>query len=141
MSPVLLITILPLGLFLAWASISMIRQKWMYLLVGDSFLPGKPSLAMLPIGILMACAPFNDLIYGLPQAVTGPISLFLMACLVSGFVGCFYVPRFLQPRWMKDSDDEIKRGGGLYAAKYRSRVLRPGPTGEPLGPTEQRKAP
>ncbi len=39
----------PLGVLLTWASMSTIHQKWRYLLVADAFLPGKPSLAMLPV--------------------------------------------------------------------------------------------
>lgn len=46
MSPILLFTALPLGLFLIVASIATIRRTWTFLVVGDGFLPGKPSLAM-----------------------------------------------------------------------------------------------
>lgn len=134
MSLLLLLTVFPLGVFLVWASISMIRQKWMYLLVGDAFMPGKPSLAMLPLGIMMACSPFGGLVLALPQPWSGLFGLFLMACMTLGLLGCLYMPRFLQPRWMKDSDDEIKRGEGLYANEYRRRVLGQGPDGKPLTP-------
>lgn len=141
MSVVLALTTLPLGLFLVWASISMIRQKWMYLLVADSFLPGKPSLAALPLGILMVCVPFNGLISGLPQPLSGLIGLLLMACLVLGLLGCFYVPRFLRPRWMQESDERVKSGTDAYSAEYRRRVLREDPDGGSLDPSVERKAP
>ncbi len=140
MSFVLLFTVFPLGVFLFWASLSMIRQKWMYLLVGDAFLPGKPSLAMLPLGFWMATLPFGDALLGAPEPISGIFAFTNLGAMVLGLLGCLYVPRFLQPRWMKDSDDEIKRGEGLYAREYRRRVLGQGPDGEPLTP-DQRRAP
>ncbi|PPB50967.1 hypothetical protein C4K88_03675 [Arthrobacter pityocampae] len=140
MSFVLLFTVFPLGLFLTWASLSMIRQKWMYLMVVDGFMPGRPSLAMLPIGILMLSSPFTGLLTGVPQPWSGLVGLFIMACLVFGLLGCFYVPRFLQPRWMKELEDKINRGEGLYDMKYGSRASGQGPVGKPLHP-EERKTP
>ncbi|WP_206604334.1 hypothetical protein [Arthrobacter pityocampae] len=127
-------------MFLFWASLSMIRQKWMYLLVGDAFMPGKPSLAMLPGGFWMATLPFSNILLDAPEPISSIFAFTNFGGLVFGLLGCFYVPRFLQPRWMKDSDDEIKRGEGLYANEYRRRVLGQGPDGTPLHP-EERNAP
>ncbi len=67
----------------------MIRQKWMYLLVGDAFLPGKPSLAMLPLGLFMVCSPFVDLLYGAPQPWSGLAGLFMIICMVLGLWDVF----------------------------------------------------
>jgi hypothetical protein len=103
-----LLTIVPLGIFLTWASISMIRQKWMYLLVGDSYLWGKPSLAMLPLGLSMVTLPFTGLVLGLGGPIAGLFSVFSIGCMVLGLAGCVWVPRFLHPSWMKVVDE----GGG-----------------------------
>jgi hypothetical protein len=139
MSLLLLLTIFPLGVFLFWASISMIRQKRMYLLVGDAFMPGKPSLAMLPLGFWMATLPFGDALLGAPEPISSIFAFLSTGCLAFGLLGCLYVPRFLQPRWMKDSDDRIKRGEGLYAAKYGRGALEQGPDGKPLTPEEWKR--
>ncbi len=140
MSLLLLLTVCPLGVFLFWASLSMIRQRWMYLIVGDAYMPGKPSLAMLPLGFWMATLPFGHALLGAPEPISGTFAFLSTGCLAFGLLGCLYVPRFLQPRWMKDSDDEIERGEGLYATTYRRRVLGQGPDGKPLRP-EERKTP
>lgn len=126
MNLLLVLTVFPLGVFLTWASISMIRRKWMYLLVADAFLPGKPSLAMLPNGILMMLVPFSDWIIALPQPLSGMISIFLIACLAAALIGCLWMPRFLQPQWMKDSDERLGNGTDAYSVEYRRRF--PGAT-------------
>lgn len=135
MNPLLVFTVLPLGIFLTWASISMLRQKWMYLLVADSFLPGKPSLAMLPNGILMMLVPFSDWITALPKPLSGMISILLIICLAAALIGCFWMPRSLQPQWMKDSDERLKNGTDAAAATYRHRLTGlPAPDEQPRGP-------
>lgn len=118
MFPILLFTSLPLGLFLVWASIALIRQRWVYLLVGDTYLPGKPSVAMLPLGIFLVGVTFADALLGLPQPLSGLIGLVLLACMAAGLLGCLYVPRFLQPSWMKKSDERLKNGTEDYSMKY-----------------------
>lgn len=118
MSPILLFTALPLGLFLIVASIATIRRTWTFLVVGDGFLPGKPSLAMLPIGVFLMGIAVDDALLDLPQPAAGLVGLVLTACLALGLLGCFFVPRFLQPRWMRESDDRIRNGTDAFSLKY-----------------------
>ncbi|WP_146065603.1 hypothetical protein [Arthrobacter pityocampae] len=110
----------------------------MYLIVGDAFMPGKPSLAMLPLGFWMATMPFGNILLDAPEPISGIFALLSTGCLAFGLLGCLYVPRFLQPRWMKESDDRIKRGEGLHATTYRRRVLGQGPDDKPLTPDERK---
>ncbi|MGV0110287.1 MULTISPECIES: hypothetical protein [unclassified Arthrobacter] len=118
MSPILLFTALPLGLFLIVASIATIRRTWTFLVVGDGFLPGKPSLAMLPIGVFLVGIAVDDALLDLPQPAAGLVGLVLTACLALGLLGCFFMPRFLQPRWMRESDDRIRNGTDAFSRKY-----------------------
>ncbi|MHA7191970.1 hypothetical protein ACX80N_16925 [Arthrobacter sp. MDT2-16] len=44
----------------------------------------------------------------------------------------FWVPRFLQPRWMREDDEQMKKGTDAYTLEYRRRILGLGPNGEHL---------
>lgn len=125
-SPALLLFLLPLGLFLLVCGLGMYTNKWPVLLVVDGFLPGQGGLAATYIGAWTATLPFGDwwLSWDIP-VLPGILSLLNTACLVIGLVGCFWMPRFMQPTWIKELDDRIKRGEDAYSLKY----LRPSDDG------------
>lgn len=135
-----LLTFVPLGSFLTWANISTIRQKWTYLVVGDSYLPGKPSLAMLPLGLWMVALPFGNVLLDLGNPTAGLFSVFSTGCLALGLIGCFWVPRVLHPHWMKQVDEQMKSGTDAHTLEYRRRVLGLAPDGKNLT-DDKRQAP
>ncbi|SDQ96683.1 hypothetical protein SAMN04489742_3288 [Arthrobacter crystallopoietes] len=119
-SPALLLFVLPLGLFLLVCGLGMYTKKWPILIFADAFLPGHPGLAATYIGAWMATLPFGSwwLSWNVP-VLPGVLSLLSTVCMVIGLVGCFWMPRFMQPAWLKETEDEIKRGEDAYSLEYR----------------------
>ncbi|MDK1359697.1 hypothetical protein QNO00_05375 [Arthrobacter sp. zg-Y1219] len=109
----------PWGLFLCLVGILTYRKKFLRFLAVDDFFPGKPSLATTYLGtfiMLIASAHFvsvADL-----EALTVPFGLALFTSWLLGVGGIFWMPKFLQPAWMKEADRLMARGEDLFAKRF-----------------------
>jgi hypothetical protein len=121
-SPALLLFLLPLGLFLLACGLGMYTNRWPILLAAEGFLPGKPGLAATYIGLWMIMTTFSPLWLSSELPVlAGALSLLSFACMVIGVAGCFWMPRFLQPAWVRELDDKAKRSEDAYSIYKRQR--------------------
>lgn len=118
-SPALLLFLLPLGIFLLICGLGMYTNRWPVLLAVDGFFPGQAGLAATYIGIWMIMTTFSPLwLSSDAPIVAGLLSLVSLASLVVGIVGCFWMPRFMQPAWIEELDDRIARGEDAFSLKY-----------------------
>ncbi|WP_312180430.1 hypothetical protein [Arthrobacter sp.] len=109
------------GLVLFTGGVLLYTKKFVGLLVLDNFVPGKPSLACTYLGawlILMAPAEFVRQT-GM-DALIIPYAMLTLGCLAIGLLGCFWMPKILQPRWMKEGDKLEARGEDLYSKRFFS---------------------
>ena len=110
-----------LGLVPFVGGVLLYTKKFVGLLVLDSFMPGKPSLATTFLGawlLLMAPAHFvreTDI-----DALIMPYSILTLGCLAIGLMGWFWMPKFLQPRWMKEGAELEARGEDPYTKRFLS---------------------
>lgn len=125
-NPYFALFLVPWGLFLLVCGILLYRKIWLGMLALNSIAPGQPGLAATYIGAWLATLPFGQWWLSLPiPALPGLLSIANLACLVIGIVGCFWMPRVLQPRWLKKTNDEIERGEDPYTLKYGRGVSMP----------------
>ncbi|MBT1003528.1 hypothetical protein KIH31_13030 [Paenarthrobacter sp. DKR-5] len=133
-NPYFALFVVPWGLFLFVCGILLYRKIWLGLLALNSVAPGQPGLAATYIGAWLATLPFGNwwLSWHIP-VLPALLSFANLACLVIGIVGCFWMPRFMQPRWLRETNDAIKRGEDLYTLKYGRGASRPaaGQTNQP----------
>ena len=92
----------PVGLLLFTGGVLLYRRKFVGLIVLDSFLTGKPSLACTYLGVwLMLMSVGHFVLETEVDALIVPYGLLALGCLAIGVIGWLWMPRFLQPRWMK----------------------------------------
>lgn len=120
LSPALLLFLLPLGLFLVVCGLGMYTGKWPVLLAVDGFFPGQAGLAATYIGACMVLATFSPLWLDRDDipVLQAILSLVSLLCMIIGLVGCFWMPRFMQPGWMKEMDEQMARGEDLYSLTF-----------------------
>ncbi|WP_349828625.1 hypothetical protein [Brevibacterium litoralis] len=116
-----------MSLVLVVSGVMAYREKYVSWLILKSFFPGWPGLAGLYLGIAFgSLLVLNTLMDSEVARGNIPLSLLVLfgvmvLGLVIGIVGMFWLPRFLLPRWVKETSDEIRRGDDPL-----SRDLRPG---------------
>ncbi|MCC9192694.1 hypothetical protein LOC59_03365 [Arthrobacter sp. zg-Y916] len=94
-------------------------NKFVGLLVLDNFMPGKPSLATTFLGAwLLLMAPSEFVLQTGIDALIVPYGIVLLGCLAIGLMGWFWMPRFMQPRWMKEGDKVEARGEDLFTKRF-----------------------
>lgn len=94
-------------------------KKFVGLLVLDRFMPGKPSLAQTFIGAwLLLMAPSEFVLQSDIDALIVPYGILLFSCLAIGLLGCYWMPKFLQPRWMKEGDKLEARGEDRFVRDF-----------------------
>jgi hypothetical protein len=96
-------------------------KSWLVL---KSFLfPGWPGLAglYLGLGLLMIALAAPLLAVNAPGWVMAVWLVITAPAMVTGIIAMFWLPRFLWPRWLKDTEDEIRRGEDAL-----SQALKPG---------------
>ena len=111
--------VFPFGLFLFIAGLLVYRKKFPGYLAMDRILPGKPSLATTYLGAWIMLLPMSHII----TEAGNEVLLFLyaaaaFACFAIGIGGAFWMPRILQPKWMKESDRLEARGEDLYSTVF-----------------------
>ncbi|MEB7503569.1 hypothetical protein [Arthrobacter koreensis] len=110
---------LPFGLIVFTGGLLLYTKKFVGLLVLDSFMPGKPSLAQTYIGAwLLLMAPSEFVLQSDIDALIVPYSFVLLGCLALGLLGCFWMPKFLQPKWMKEGDKLEARGKDPFTKRF-----------------------
>lgn len=96
---------LPFGLVVFTGGVLVYTRKFVGLLILDRFMPGKPSLATTFLGAwLLLMAPQHFVNESGIDALIMPYSALLLACLAIGLMGWYWMPKFLQPKWMKEGD-------------------------------------
>ncbi|WP_404320521.1 hypothetical protein [Arthrobacter luteolus] len=94
-------------------------KKFIALLILDSFMPGKPSLATTFLGAwLLLMAPQHFVNETGIDALIMPYSALLLGCLAIGLMGWFWMPKFLQPKWMKEGDKLEARGEDRFVRDF-----------------------
>lgn len=113
-----------MGLISFVAGILAYRGKYKSWLVLKSFLfPGWIGLASLYLGLalmMLGLAAFLQFIDA-PGFVMALWLVITAPAMVTGIIAMFWLPRFLWPRWLKDTEDEIRRGEDPL-----SQALKPG---------------
>ena len=110
---------LPFGLILFTGGLLLYAKKFVGLLVLDHFMPGKPSLAQTFIGAwLILMAPSEFVLQSDIDALIVPYGILLFSCLAIGLLGCYWMPKFLQPRWMKEGDKLEARGEDRFVRDF-----------------------
>ncbi|WP_102160559.1 hypothetical protein [Zhihengliuella halotolerans] len=126
-----------LGFFLFLSSMSAIlvvsgvmayRGKYVMWLALKSFFPGWVGLASLYLGIaFMGLSIFMvleelDILHGPIMTLIGlAMAGATFVCLPIGIIGFFWLPRFMLPKWIKETEERIARGEDKL-----SQALRPG---------------
>jgi len=102
-----------MGLISFVAGILAYRGKYKSWLVLKSFLfPGWIGLASLYLGLalmMLGLAAFLQFIDA-PGFVMALWLVITAPAMVIGIIGFLWLPRFLWPQWLKDTEDEIRRG-------------------------------
>lgn len=94
-------------------------RKFVGLLILDRFMPGKPSLATTFLGAwLLLMAPQHFVNESGIDALIMPYSALLLACLAIGLMGWYWMPKFLQPKWMKEGDKLEARGEDRFVKDF-----------------------
>ncbi|MFZ3452570.1 hypothetical protein [Arthrobacter sp. 7Tela_A1] len=110
---------LPFGLILFTGGLLLYTKKFVGLLILDRFMPGKPSVACTYLGAwLLFMAPQHFVNQTGIDALIMPYSALLLGCLAIGLLGCFWMPKFLQPRWMKEGDKLEARGEDRFVKDF-----------------------
>ena len=109
--------IFPWGLLLFAGGILLYRKIFVGLIVLDSFLPGKPSLACTYLGAWLMLLSASDFVPEI-EAVSVPYTLLMFACQGIGMLGWLWMPKFLQPEWMKEGDRLMARGEDRYTRDF-----------------------
>ncbi|MGP9618153.1 hypothetical protein ACT3S2_14125 [Arthrobacter sp. AOP36-A1-22] len=85
-------------------------KSWM---ITKSVLPGQSGPALLYIGISFTLLPFTvPLMDVMPPILALLLGGTVLVCLFIGFIGFFWLPRFMHPRWMREqyrAEKERKR--------------------------------
>ncbi|MFC7400858.1 hypothetical protein [Citricoccus sp. GCM10030269] len=94
-------------------------KGWLML---KSFLPGWPGLAGGYIGVMILLAVFLPLVGdAMPPLLFLVFAAVLFVSMLIGIIGMFWMPRFLLPQWVKETQDEMRRGEDTF-----SQAMRPG---------------
>ncbi|MCC9173281.1 hypothetical protein [Arthrobacter sp. zg-Y179] len=106
-----------MGLLLFIGGILLYRKKFVGLIVLDGFFPGKPSLACTYLG---AWLMLLSALHFVPdnEAVSVPYTLVMFACQGIGMLGWLWMPKFLQPEWMKEVDRLMARGEDRFTREF-----------------------
>ena len=109
----------PFGLLLLVGGLLVYRKKFVYLVVLDERFPGKPSLACTFLGMWLMLLPasgFREITAH--EAIFVPYALLTFVCQGIGILGWLWMPKFMQPRWMKEFDQLVARGEDLYTRRF-----------------------
>lgn len=113
-----------IGLIGFVAGILAYQGKYKSWLVLKSFLfPGWPGLAGLYLGLAMmmfGLAAFLQVIDA-PGIVMALWLVITAPSAVIGIIAMFWLPRFLWPQWLKDTENEMRRGEDRF-----SQAMKPG---------------
>ena len=110
---------LPFGLVVFTGGVLVYTRKFVGLLILDRFMPGKPSLATTFLGAwLLLMAPQHFVNESGIDALIMPYSALLLACLAIGLMGWYWMPKFLQPKWMKEGDKLEARGEDRFVKDF-----------------------
>jgi hypothetical protein len=112
-----------MGVVCFYGGILAYQGRYKSWLVLKSVFPGWIGLASLYLGVAMvmlALAPFLKAIDA-PGIVAVLWLLVTAPSMIIGIIGCFWLPRFMWPQWMKETQREIDRGEDAL-----SQALRPG---------------
>lgn len=94
-------------------------KGWLML---KSFLPGWPGLAGGFIGVMILLAVFLPMVGdALPPALYLLLAAVLFGSMIIGIIGMFWLPRFLLPGWIREQQEEMRRGEDAF-----SQAMRPG---------------
>lgn len=109
----------PLGLLAFIGGLLVYLKKYVHLVVLDDFSTGKPSLACTFLGMwvmLLPAANFREITAN--EVIFIPYALLTFACQGIGILGWFWMPKFMQPAWMKEGDRLIARGEDQFTKRY-----------------------
>lgn len=110
------------GLVLLISGILAYTGRYRSWLVLKSFLPGWPGLAGGYIGAMVLLAMFAvPVLDVLPAPLSFLLAVLLFACLLIGIIGMFWLPRFLLPPWIREQQDQMRRGEDRF-----SQAMKPG---------------
>lgn len=113
----LLAIMFPWGLLLFTGGLLLYRKKFVGLLILDESFPGKPSLACTYLGAwLMLLSVWGVVTFN--GALAGPYGLLTFACQGIGMLGWLWMPKFLQPKWMKEVDRLMARGEDRFTTDF-----------------------
>lgn len=105
----------PLGLFLFVCGLLLYRKKFVGLVVLDGFLPGKPSVASTYLGVWLMCLSVAHFVTESENPfLVFPFGAVMFGAQAIGMIGFLWMPKFLQPKWMKQTDRRISRGQSRY---------------------------
>ena len=109
--------VFPFGLLLFVGGILVYRKIFVGMIVLDGFFPGKPSLASTYLGAWMM---LMSALHFVPdnEAVFVPYALLLFTCQGIGMLGWLWLPKFLQPAWMKEDSRLMARGEDRFTREY-----------------------
>lgn len=111
-----------LGVLLVVSGILAYTGKYKGWLMLKSFLPGWPGLAGGFIGVMILLAVFMPLAGdALPPVLFLLLAAVLFCSMLLGIVGMFWLPRFLLPGWIREQQEEMRRGEDAF-----SQAMRPG---------------
>lgn len=88
-------------------------KGWLML---KSFLPGWPGLAGLYLGVgigLVVVLP--SVMDALPPLLVLLAGALAFGSLLIGIVGMFWLPRFLLPGWVREQQDQMRRGEDAFS--------------------------
>lgn len=100
----------PFGLLLFVGGLLVYKQKMVPPALDDRF-PGKPSLACTFLGMWLMLLPasnFREITSS--DIIFVPYALLTFACQGIGILGWLWMPKFMQPAWLKEADRLKARG-------------------------------
>ncbi|MCQ1949331.1 MULTISPECIES: hypothetical protein [Arthrobacter] len=109
--------VFPFGLLLFVGGILVYRKIFVGMIVLDGFFPGKPSLASTYLGAWLMLV---SALHFVPdnEAVSVPYTLLMFACQGIGMLGWLWMPKFMQPEWMKEVDRLMARGEDRFTREF-----------------------
>lgn len=103
--------VFPLGVLAFLYGLYVYRHKFGYPIGLDRRSTGKPSLACTYLGVwimLLSVANFPQVTS--IEAIFIPYALLMFVFQLIGILGWFWMPKVLQPKWMKELDRRAARG-------------------------------
>ncbi len=146
--PLPLTILLILGVTCLVSGIMAYRGRYVSWLALKSILPGWAGLASLYLGAAFLALPAATFVLrAMPEGdvVRALLGLLLIGIMIAGaiigIIGMFWLPRFMLPRWIKDTIDEIERGEDPLSKAVRPGGSLYGRLGNPnAGPVPRRRA-